>query len=85
MELTRDPWALSDLIGTPVRERTGRRLGHVYEASAHRDRDGVLVIDELMVGRAALLWRLRGAGSGARGIPWGAVVAMEGGEIVVSV
>jgi sporulation protein YlmC with PRC-barrel domain len=75
--------AFSELIGVAVCDRSGRKLGRVYEVRAHRQGDGSIVFDELLVGRRALLRRLRGPGPDARGIPWKAVVELAGDRIVV--
>jgi sporulation protein YlmC with PRC-barrel domain len=83
VELTAEPGAFSELIGVVVRDQAGRRLGRVYEVRAHRQGDGSIVFDELLIGRRALLRRLRGPGSEARGIPWEAVVELAGDRIVV--
>jgi hypothetical protein len=85
MELSPEPAAFSDLIGTPVRSRDGRTLGRVFETRAHRDPDGTIVVDELLVGRRALLQRLWGPGSDAHGIPWEAIVEIRAGQIVAAV
>jgi sporulation protein YlmC with PRC-barrel domain len=69
MELSREPYALSDLIGRPVCDASGRRIGRVFELRAHWEGDGI-VIDEVLLGRGALLKRLRGPNVDARGIPW---------------
>ena len=42
MELT-SPTALSALMGRKVVDQSGRRLGRVYEAKAHWERDGTVV------------------------------------------
>ena len=82
MELSREPAAFSDLVGRPVRDQGGRDLGRVFEARAHWERDGSVVIDELLVGRRGLLRRLRGPGEDDRGIPWEAVVELGDEHIV---
>jgi sporulation protein YlmC with PRC-barrel domain len=82
VELT-EPHALSDLIGRPVYDGAGRRLGRVYEIRGHHE-GGEIVIDELLVGPRGLLKRLRGPGVGARAIPW-AQVSEVGERIVVAV
>jgi sporulation protein YlmC with PRC-barrel domain len=74
------PFALSDLIGKPVCNSSGRSLGRVFELRAHWE-DGCVVIDELLVGRGSLLKRLRGPGVNARGVRWENVV--EVGERIV--
>lgn len=83
MELSGESLAFSDLVGTRVRDRSGRVLGRVFEARAHFERDGSLVVDELMVGRHALWRRLRGSSPAAHGIPWASVVETRAEEIVV--
>lgn len=81
MELNRElPFALSDLIGKPVYDSSGRRLGRAFEARAHWEDDRI-VIDELLVGRGSLLKRLRGPQAGARGVRWENVA--EVGERIV--
>jgi sporulation protein YlmC with PRC-barrel domain len=83
MELRSEPFGFSELIGLRVCNQAGRSLGHVFEAKAHWEEDGSIVIDELLVGRRALLRRLHGPGSDARGIPWGAVAEVADDHIVV--
>ena len=80
MELSSDRFALSDLIGKPVYDSSGRRLGRAFEARAHWE-DGGVAIDEILVGRGSLLKRLRGPGTSARGFSWENVV--ETGERIV--
>jgi sporulation protein YlmC with PRC-barrel domain len=70
VELSRKPFALSDLIGKPVCDSSGRRLGRAFEVKAHWG-EGRIVFDEILVGRGSLLKRLRGPGAGARGVRWG--------------
>jgi sporulation protein YlmC with PRC-barrel domain len=84
MELER-PRGFSELIGTRVADSSGRTLGHIYEATAHWERDGTIVIDELLLGRRALLRRLRGPAQTSRAIPWAAVVEIGADRIVVRV
>lgn len=83
MELSSEPRALSELIGVPVRDQSGRSLGRVYELRSHWERDGSIVLDELMVGRRALWRRLRGPGPEAHGVPWAAVTELGPNAIVV--
>lgn len=83
MELSPERGAFSDLVGRPVVDGGGRSLGRVYEARAHRERDGALVVDELLVGRRGLWRRLRGPRPDARGIPWEAVTEIGERRIVV--
>jgi sporulation protein YlmC with PRC-barrel domain len=85
VELSVEPHAFSQLIGMPVEDRSGRRLGHVFEAHCHWERDGAIVLDELLVGRRGLWRRLRGPGRGDRGIPWQSVTEVGGDRIVVAV
>jgi len=55
VELSSGGFSFSGLIGQVVRDQSGRRLGRVYEVRGHWERDGSIVLDELMVGRRALL------------------------------
>jgi sporulation protein YlmC with PRC-barrel domain len=82
MELSGDPWAISELIGKPVRDHAGHELGRVFEVRAHWER-GAIVFDELMVGRRALWQRLRGPAEDAHGLPWASVVDVGRERIVV--
>lgn len=79
MELS-EPFALSDLIGKPVYDGSGRRLGRAFELRAHWE-DGVIVIDEVLFGRGSILKRLHGPGTKARGARWESVA--EVGERIV--
>jgi sporulation protein YlmC with PRC-barrel domain len=81
VELGRDPFAVSDLIGKPVYDGSGRRLGRAFELRAHWE-EGSVVIDEILVGRGSLLKRLHGPGAKARGFGWESVVGV-GERIVV--
>jgi sporulation protein YlmC with PRC-barrel domain len=84
VELSREnPFALSDLIGRPVCDSSGRRLGRAFEVRAHWE-DGHVAIDEILVGGGSLLKRLSGPGAGARGVRWESVVEV-GERIVVRV
>jgi sporulation protein YlmC with PRC-barrel domain len=83
VELSREPFALSDLIGKPVCDSSGRRLGRAYEVRAHWENEGI-AIDEILVGRGSLLKRLRGPEASARGVRW-ENVAEVGERIVVRV
>jgi sporulation protein YlmC with PRC-barrel domain len=76
-----EPSAFSELIGRRVIDSSGRSLGRVFEARAHWERD-TLVIDELLLGRKALLRRLFGPAKQCRGIPWEAVIEMGPERIV---
>jgi sporulation protein YlmC with PRC-barrel domain len=80
----REPRAISELLGRKVVDQFGRHLGRVYEAKAHWERDGTVVIDELILDRGGLRRRLRGPG-GPEGsaIPWEAVVELPDETVVV--
>ena len=80
MELSREPFALSDLIGRPVCDSSGRRLGRAFEVRAHWT-GGRIVIDELLVGHGALLKRLCGPAAASQGVRWESVI--EVGERIV--
>jgi sporulation protein YlmC with PRC-barrel domain len=83
VELSR-PGALSELLGRKVVDQSGRRLGRVYEAKAHWERDGTIVIDELILDRGGLRRRLRGPGGPEeQSIPWGQVVELPDETVVV--
>jgi sporulation protein YlmC with PRC-barrel domain len=84
VELRYEPFGFSELIGRRVCNQTGRSLGRVFEAKGHWDGDGSIVIDELLVGRRALLRRLRGPGPDVQGIPWESVAEVADDRIVVS-
>ena len=84
MELSGGPNAFSELVGRRVEDQSGRSLGRVFEARAHWERDGTVVLDELMVGRRALWQRLRGPRHDARGIPWENVSELGSSRIVVN-
>lgn len=83
MELSECGLSLSDLIGQAVRDRSGRRVGRVQEVRGRWEPGGSIVLEELMVGRRALLRRLRGPGPEDRGIPWEAVEEISDGGIVI--
>jgi sporulation protein YlmC with PRC-barrel domain len=82
VELSEAPFALSDLIGRPVCDSSGRRLGRAFELRAHWEGGDRVVIDEVLVGRGALLKRLRGPSANARGVRWESVIEV-GEQIVV--
>jgi len=82
VELSESPGAVSELLGRPVRDQTGRSLGRVFEVRAEWQGDAI-VLAELMVGSGALWRRLRGPGRSARGIPWEAVVEVGAAGIRV--
>jgi len=76
------PKAFSEVMGRRVVDSSGRSLGRVFEARAHWEND-TFVLDELLLGRRALLRRLRGPAQECRGIPWEAVVEVGPDRIVV--
>jgi sporulation protein YlmC with PRC-barrel domain len=80
----KQPRALSELLGRKVVDQSGRKLGRVYEAKAHWEGDGTVVLGELIVGRGGLRRRLRGPGGpNEQAIPWEAVVELADEQIVV--
>jgi sporulation protein YlmC with PRC-barrel domain len=83
VELGPGPFGLSELIGKPVYDGSGRRLGRAYEVRAHWEGEGI-VLDEILLGRGALMKRLRGPAAKARGIRW-ENVAEVGERIIVRV
>jgi sporulation protein YlmC with PRC-barrel domain len=82
MELSSEPGAVSALIGLRVRDQSGRSLGRVRELRGHWE-DGQLFVEELLIGRRALLRRLRGPGPRARAVPWAAIVRIGAEELIV--
>ena len=83
MELS-EPGALSQLMGRKVVDQSGRRLGRVYEAKAHWEGDGTVVVDELILDRGGLRRRLRGPGGPEeQAFPWEAVVELTADVVVV--
>jgi hypothetical protein len=82
VELSREPYAFSALIGRPVEDQSGRSLGRLYEVRARWEGRQV-VFEELLVGRRGLLRRLRGPSPGSEGIAWEAVVDLGPDRIVV--
>jgi sporulation protein YlmC with PRC-barrel domain len=82
VELSGDPAALSDLIGMPLVDASGRKLGRVYEVRAHWSKDGTIVFDELLLGRRGLMRRLHGPAPRSPGIPWEAVAEIGEERIV---
>jgi hypothetical protein len=83
MELKGETLAFSQLIGTPVTDESGRKLGRVFEVQAHREPDGAIVVDELLVGPRALLKRLRDPSVKAQGIAWASIVELDADRIRV--
>jgi sporulation protein YlmC with PRC-barrel domain len=83
---------LSELLHRKVETESGRRLGHVHDVRAVH-RDGRLVLTSVIVGRRALLEHfgigLGRARTGTKGrtgpatVPWGSVVRMTAGKVVV--
>jgi sporulation protein YlmC with PRC-barrel domain len=85
VELSSQPFAFSELIGMPVEDSSGRHLGRVWEARARWKPDGTMTIEEILVGRGAVLKRLRGLGPDAKGISWENVAQIDARRIVVRV
>ena len=83
MELSKETLAFSGLSGTPVVDQNQRKLGRVFEVRAHHERDGSIVLDEILVGRGSLLKRLRGPSAKARGIAWDSIVEFDANLIRV--
>jgi hypothetical protein len=83
VELNDDRGSFSELIGRRVEDGSGRSLGRVFEVRGHWQRDGTIVLDELLVGRGALWKRLRGPGTDARGVPWESVAELSRERIVI--
>jgi sporulation protein YlmC with PRC-barrel domain len=76
--------SLSELLGRRVVDQSGRRLGRVYEAKAHWERDGTVVVDELILDRGGLRRRLRGPGGPEeQAFSWEAVVELTADAVVV--
>ena len=85
MELNDAPTGVAHLLGARVYDQSGHKLGRVHELRGHHDRDGTIVIDELLLGRGAWRARLRGPETAAKGIPVEAVVQQDEERIVVRV
>ena len=83
MELSGDKAGVARLLDARVVDQNGSRLGRVYELRGHYERDGSIVVDELLIGKTALLKRLRGPGPEAAGIPLDAVIEQGPERIVV--
>ena len=80
----RDPGALSELLGRKVVDQSGRPVGRVYEAKGHWERDGTVVIDELVLSRGGLRRRLRGPGGPEeQSVPWESVIDLSDEHVVV--
>jgi sporulation protein YlmC with PRC-barrel domain len=75
----------SHLVGSPVVDSEGTRLGHVFDVHVEADA-GRLRVKHLLIGRAGLAarlsldvsWRLAG-----EEVPWERVVEVEPGRVVV--
>jgi len=79
-----EPRGLSELLGREVVDQSGRKLGRVYEAKGRWERDGTVVIEELIVGRGGIRRRLRGPGGHEeQAIAWEQVVELPGERVVV--
>jgi sporulation protein YlmC with PRC-barrel domain len=78
-----EPFGFSRLLDRRVVDQSGRSLGHAFELLAREDRDGTLTIEEILVGKAALLRRLHGPGAARTRIPWEAVIEVRDDRIVV--
>jgi sporulation protein YlmC with PRC-barrel domain len=79
-----DPGALSELLGRKVVDQSGRPVGRVYEALGHWERDGTVMIDELVLSRSGMRRRLRGPGGPDReSVPWESVVDLSDEHVVV--
>jgi len=79
-----EPRALSELLGRKVVDQSGRRVGRVYEAKGRWERDGSVVIDELILGRSGLRRRLRGPGGPAMdSVPWASVIELVDERVVI--
>jgi hypothetical protein len=86
VELNEAPTGVAHLIGARVHDGGGRKLGRVHELRGHREEDGTVVVDHLLVGSRAFWTRLRGpSGARPRAIPWEAVVEVDAERIVVRV
>ena len=84
MELSPAPTGVAHLIGARVHDTSGRKLGRVHELRGHREDDGTVVVDQLLLGPRSFWVRLRGpSGARPRAIPWEAVAEVEPERIVV--
>jgi hypothetical protein len=83
VELNDAPIGVAHLLGARVYDQRGRKLGRVHELRGHHVGDGSIVIDELLLGKGALLKRLRGPGPDAGGIPVETVIEQSAEKIVV--
>ena len=83
MELNDAPIGVAHLLGARVYDQNGNKLGRIHEFRGHHEKDGTVVVDELLLGRRALLKRTRGPGPDAGGIPVEAVIEQSPERIVV--
>jgi sporulation protein YlmC with PRC-barrel domain len=83
VELNDAPTGVGHLLGARVYDQNGKKLGRVHELRGHREDDGTVVIDELLLGRRALFRRLRGPGPDAGGVPVEAVIESGPERIVL--
>ncbi|MGH2940302.1 MAG: hypothetical protein ACRDPE_19520 [Solirubrobacterales bacterium] len=83
MELSDVPTGVAHLLGARVYDQNGKELGRIHELRGHHERDGTVVIDELLLGPKALLKRTRGPGPDVRGIPFEAVIELSAERAVV--
>jgi sporulation protein YlmC with PRC-barrel domain len=83
VELNDAPTGVAHLLGARVYDQSGRKLGRVHELRGHREDDGTVVIDELLLGRSAWRARLRGPEAKAKGIAVEAIAALDEERIVV--
>jgi hypothetical protein len=83
VELNDAPTGVAHLLGVRVYDQNGKKLGRVHELRGHHEDDGSVVLDELLLGRGALLKRLRGPGPDAGGVPVEAVIEQSAERIVV--
>jgi sporulation protein YlmC with PRC-barrel domain len=83
VELNDEPTGVGHLLGARVYDQNGKKLGRIHELRGHHERDGTIVIDELLIGQMALLKRTRGPGPDARGVPVEAVIEHGPERIVI--
>jgi len=83
VELSNAPTGVAHLIGARVYDTSGRKLGRVHELRGHRQDDGTVVVDDLLLGPRAFWKRLRGPGPAAPAIPLEAVIEWGSERIVV--
>jgi sporulation protein YlmC with PRC-barrel domain len=83
VELNDTPTGVAHLLGARVYDQNGKKLGRLHELRGHYEKDGSVVVDELLLGPRALLKRTRGPGPDAGGIPVEAVIEQSAERIVV--